>query len=119
MPFLRSHPRTLDTKDLSARVRATGSRDATRRVLDLSEGGMLVTGGELEVGAIARFELAGADFRFVGLAKVAHSTSAAAGLRFVHWDASAEREIRGLIAARVRSDRVGSAVGAVPGGYLG
>jgi hypothetical protein len=119
MPFLRSHPRTLDTNDLSARVRATGCHDAARRVLDLSEGGMLVTGERLEVGAIARFELAGPDFRFVGLAKVAHSTSEAAGLRFVHWDASADRQIRGLIAARLPSDRVASAVGAVPGGYLG
>jgi hypothetical protein len=94
MAFMRSDVRTNNTEDLSARLRAAGRRSDTVRVLNLSEGGMLIAGGELEVGEVVSFEFAGPDFRSAGLAEVAHRTDEATGLRFTRWDTATERAIR-------------------------
>jgi len=117
MPSMRSSPRTTDTHDLSARLLCAGCHFAARRVLNLSEGGMLVTGGELDVGAIARFELVGRELRSVGIAEVAHRSPATTGLRFVQVDASAGREVRQLVTARVHDDGVRAAIVASHGAY--
>jgi hypothetical protein len=87
-------------------------------VLNLSEGGVLVAGGERDVGEIVSFELSGPrEFRFAGLAEVAHSTKRATGLRFLNPDASAGRQIEDLIAPRIRL--LESSASAIPGLYLG
>jgi len=75
--------RVADTQDLWARL-PFRSRYAADRVLNLSEGGVLVAGGELDVGEIVSFELSGfREFRFAGLAEVAHRTNRATGLRLL------------------------------------
>ena len=51
MPLMRRHQRIKDTKDLSARLPSTGNT----RVLNLSEGGMLIAASELGVGEVASF----------------------------------------------------------------
>jgi hypothetical protein len=80
---------------------------------------MLISGAELEVGEIASFEIAGLECRPAGLAEVAHSTNGGTGLRFVYWEASAERNIRDLIAARAGDSPFEPAALAIPGCYLG
>lgn len=115
MLLMRRHQRIKDTQDLSARLPSTGNT----RVLNLSEGGMLIAASELEVGAVASFELAGPDFRSAVLCEVAHRTEEATGLRFIRWDAPARHEIRNLIAARIRKQHVECAARSVPGCYLG
>jgi len=118
MPFTRRHMRIADTQDLRARLRPP-SRCAANPVLNLSEGGVLVAGGERDVGEIVRFELSGpSEFRFAGLAEVAHSTKRATGLRFLDADASAGGQIEDLIAARIRV-RLLESDSAIPGLYLG
>ena len=112
---MRRHQRIKDTKDLSARLPSTGNT----RVLNLSEGGMLIAASELGVGEVASFELAGPDFRSAVLCEVAHRTEEATGLRFIRWDAPARHEIRNLIAARIRKQHVEYAARSVPGCYLG
>jgi hypothetical protein len=119
MAFIRSHVRTDATEDLSARLRDGERRSHTLRVLNLSEGGMLIAGGELEVGDIVSFEFAGPDCRSTGLAEVAHRTDEATGLRFTRWDASADRAIHNLIAGRICQQHMESAARSVPGCYLG
>jgi hypothetical protein len=118
MPSTRRHMRIADTQDLRARLRPP-SRYAANPVLNLSEGGMLVAGGERDVGEIVSFELSGPrEFRFAGLAEVAHSSKRATGLRFLDADASAGGQIEDLIAARIRVQLLESA-SAIPGLYLG
>jgi hypothetical protein len=95
-------PRTTQTEDLSATLRCVGRSRTVGRVLNLSEGGMLVAGSDLKVGETASFELAGPDFQFAGLATVAHRTDRAAGLRFLSWEGPAYRPVCALIAARLR-----------------
>jgi PilZ domain len=119
MAFMRSHLRTNHTEDLSARLRAAGQRPATLRVLNLSEGGMLIAGGELEVGEVVSFEFAGPDFRSAGLAEVAHRTDETTGLRFTRWDTLTESTIRNLIVSRICQQHMESAARSVPGHYLG
>lgn len=119
MAFIRSHARTNHTEDLSARLRDGGRRSDVLRVLNLSEGGMLIAGGELEVGEVVSFEFAGPDCRSVGLAEVAHRTDEATGLRFTRWDSSMERAIRNLIVSRICQQHMESAAHSVPGHYLG
>ena len=115
MQLMRRHQRINDTQDLSARLPSTGNI----RVLNLSEGGMLIAASELEVGEVISFELAGPDFRSAGLSEVARRTEEATGLRFIRWDAPARHEIRNLIAARIRKQPMESAARSVPGCYLG
>jgi c-di-GMP-binding flagellar brake protein YcgR len=119
MPFLRNHPRTTDTQDLSIRLRPAGRTQPQRRVLNLSEGGMLIAGGRFEVGSTMPFELAAGDLHAAGLAQVEHSTGGTTGLRFVRWDPSGDREIQELIHERIRNQRHEEAAHTVPGGYLG
>jgi hypothetical protein len=119
MAFMRSDVRTNNTEDLSARLRAAGRRSDTVRVLNLSEGGMLIAGGELEVGEVVSFDFAGPDFRSAGLAEVAHRTNEATGLRFTRWDTATERAIRNLIVSRICQQHMESAARSVPGHYLG
>ncbi|HUO71039.1 MAG TPA: hypothetical protein VMU39_09700 [Solirubrobacteraceae bacterium] len=119
MPFSRNHPRTTDTLDLSIEMRTARRGASHRRVLNLSEGGMLVAGGRLEVGSLTNFELEGGDFHAAGVAEVEHSTRDVTGLRFVRWDAPADRKIHELIVDRVRRQQHEEAARTVPGGYLG
>jgi hypothetical protein len=69
-------------------------------VLNLSQGGMLIAGGDLEVGERTRFELTGPDFHYIGVAEVAHLTNGRAGLRFLSWQGEADRPVRSLIEQR-------------------
>jgi PilZ domain len=119
MSLTRRHLRMAETQDLSARLRSRGRDEAADRVLNLSEGGVLVAGGGLNVGEIVSFELSGpGEFRFAGRAAVAHSSNGATGLRFLGADTSADREIEDLIATRLRWQLIESA-GMIPGLYLG
>jgi PilZ domain len=119
MPLNRRHIRIVDTEELWARLRFRG-RYAVDRVLNLSEGGVLVAGGEPDVGEIVSFELSGPrDFRFAGLAEVAHSTNRATGLRFLDAEASADREIEDLIATIIGGLLFDSSAATIPGLYLG
>jgi len=100
---MRRHMCVADTQDPWARIRSRGRSEAADRVLNRSKGGVLVAGGELDVGEIFRFELSGpGEVRFAGLAPVAYSTNRATGLRFLDVDASADREIEDLIAVAIR-----------------
>ena len=103
MAHARRHPRTVQTEDLSATLRAARRTCVVGRVLNLSEGGMLVAGRGLKVDETASLELARPDFRFAGVAKVAHRTDQAIGLQFLSWQGPAHRPICTLIAARVRA----------------
>jgi PilZ domain len=119
MPLTRRHMRIADTRDLLARLRPPG-RCAASRVLNLSERGVLVAGGERDIGEIVSLELSGPrEFRFSCLAEVAHSTERATGLRFLDADASAGRQIEDLIATRMREQLLESSASAIPGLYLG
>jgi PilZ domain len=119
MAFTRQHPRITYAQDLSARLRPAGRSCVNGRVLNLSEGGMLVDTSDLDLGGTTHFELAGPDFRFAGVAKVAHRTDEATGLRFLRWQGPANRPLHALISARLRQREQDSLVSAVPGCYLG
>ncbi len=93
--------RTDQTQDLSATLRSAGHARVAGRVLNLSDGGMLVTGSNLDVGETASFELVGAGFRFAGLATVAHRNDRAVGLRFLSSEGQPYRALCALIAARL------------------
>lgn len=98
----RRHLRIDDTRDLSVTVRASG-RIATRvGVLNLSRGGVLIDGVDLEVGDVARFELAGPGFRYAGVAAVTHHTDGASGLRVLCWHGPVERAVSSLVDRRSR-----------------
>jgi hypothetical protein len=96
----RQHPRISDTRDLLAKLGSIGRSPQDRRVLNLSEGGMLVAGSELNVGAVTGFELSGPNFHYAGVAEVAHLTTATTGLRFLSWQGQADRPVRSLIDER-------------------
>jgi hypothetical protein len=96
----RRHPRISDVRDFRARLRSDrGSRDVDR-VLNLSEGGMLVADNALEVGQRTEFELSGPSFHYAGVAEVVHLTTETAGLRFLSWQSHENRPIRSLIEQR-------------------
>ena len=111
MPF-RQHPRITDTQELTATLCSTGISGSAHRVLNLSEGGMLITGSEpgLENGELASFELAAHNFS----ANIVHHTPEATGLRFLRWQDQDNRHIQALIAGA--SSRLADKV---PGKYLG
>jgi hypothetical protein len=119
MAFTRQHPRITYAQDLSATLRPSRRTCVSGRVLNLSEGGMLVAGSDLDAGETTDFELVGFDFRFAGVAEVAHRTDVATGLRFLRWQGPADRRLRALIAARVRRQQLDSVATEVPGRYLG
>ncbi|MGA2013820.1 MAG: PilZ domain-containing protein [Solirubrobacteraceae bacterium] len=122
MSYMRIHPRSTFTEDLSATLTSV-AKDAPHRVLNLSEGGMLIDGGTLDVGDVAAFKLAGPDFAYAGRARVAHQTEQGTGLCFVRWEKPGQREVRGLIAERLHREHLASAGAAAtghhPGHYLG
>jgi len=112
--IVRHHQRITDTRDLLVSLRASERRYGARRVLNLSEGGMLVAGEDLQVGETATFEIAGPYFRYTGTGEVAHRTNGAMGVRFVRWHGQAARPIRALIATRIRQGRTASQQAGVP-----
>ena len=99
MRTARRHPR-ISTRDLQAHLRPGGRSPRGGRVLDLSEGGMLIAGDDLEVGEKTAFELAGTNFHYAGVAEVAHLTNGMTGLRFLSWQGPADRPVRSLIEER-------------------
>jgi PilZ domain len=119
MPFSRNHPRTTDTHDLAIRLRTGGRLQPKRRVVNVSEGGVLIAGGGLEVGSRVPFELAAGSVEITGVAEVEHCTADTAGLRFLEFEASADRTIHLLIRERIRKQRRAEAAHAAPGAYLG
>ena len=85
MNNVRRHPRFTNVHVFRARF---GSGDDSRdvdRVLNLSEGGMLVADDGLDVGQKTEFELSGPSFHYAGVAEVVHLTNETAGLRFLSW----------------------------------
>jgi diguanylate cyclase (GGDEF)-like protein/PAS domain S-box-containing protein len=103
MAHRRRHPRIAETADLSATLRpAEQPAFFDGRVVDLSERGMLIAGGGLEVGQSVGIELAGPSFRLAGRAEVVHCNGRTTGLRVLSWSGPADRVICALIAARLR-----------------
>jgi hypothetical protein len=119
MAFTRSYPRTTDTLDLSARLASPKCNHSARHVLNLSAGGMLVSGGDLPVGQTVRFELDGPHFRSAGVAKVTHHEPDATGLRFVGVDMPSESDLQEVVAGRVRDALLEECAQTAPGAYLG
>ena len=111
MGHRRRHPRISNTEDLSATLKCPGSISVAGRVLNLSEGGMLVAGSGLDVGDTAGFQLAGLGFRHAGRARVTHNTDGALGVRFLSWQGPTHRPIGALIAARLRRELGSGAAG--------
>lgn len=97
MRTAREHPRFHPSFHLRAHLRPSGRAAAPGRVLDLSAGGMLVTGSDLRVGERTGFELDGPDFHYAGVAEVAHLTGGTTGLRFLSWQGEADRPVRSLL----------------------
>jgi hypothetical protein len=100
MRTARRHPRITDTRDLHAALRPTGRTAQDGGVLNLSEGGMLIAGGGLNVGEQTGFDLVGPSFHYAGVAEVAHLTAETTGLRFLSWQGHADRPVRSLIDQR-------------------
>jgi hypothetical protein len=72
------------------------------RVLNLSEGGMLIAGsGDLDVAGTADFELVGPGFCYDGVVEIMHRAAGAMGLRFLSWAGATDRSVRALVAARL------------------
>jgi hypothetical protein len=96
----RRHPRISDTQDLVAKLDPRGPSSHGGRVLNLSEGGMLIAGGPLALGQKADFEITGPSMHYAGVAEVAHLSSEGTGLRFLSWEGHDNRPIRSLIEQR-------------------
>ena len=100
MDNARRHPRITEVRDFRARFGSGRKSRAVDRVLNLSEGGMLVADKSLGVGETTGFELTGPDFHYAGVAEVVHLTSDTTGLRFLSWQSHDNRPIRSLIEQR-------------------
>lgn len=100
MRTARRHPRIADPQDFQAKLGPSDSFPAVGRVLNLSEGGMLVANDKLTVGHETAFELTGPSFHYAGVAEVVHLTNETAGLRFLSWQGHDNRPVRSLIANR-------------------
>ena len=100
MENARRFPRITDVPDVRARFGAAHDSPSGGRVLNLSEGGMLVADRSLDVGEKTGFELSGRDFHYAGVAEVVHLTSETTGLRFLSWHDHDNRPIRSLIEQR-------------------
>jgi hypothetical protein len=100
MPTARRHPRITDPQDFQAKLGTSGRFPSVDRVLNLSEGGMLIAGNTLKVGHETTFELTGPSFHYAGVAEVVHLTNETTGLRFLSWQGHDNRPIRSLIAER-------------------
>lgn len=118
MQFTRQHPRTTDTRDLWVRLRS--SRPLfPHRVLNLSDGGLLIAGNELPIGAGAGFELVAPGFRSVCVGRATHHSGGATGLRFTGWEGDAEQRVHDLVTDRIRRSQLDAAAATCPGCYLG
>ena len=106
--FARQIARTSVTEDPSASLRPSGRWCGGDRVLNLGEGGMLVESpSELKVAETVGFELWGPDFRYPGLAAVAHREHGSIGLQFVTWGRDCvNQSVRALVAARLRGQHL-------------
>lgn len=100
MTNARRHPRITDVRDVRARFGSGRDSRGVDRVLNLSEGGMLVADKSLAVGQQTGFELSGPSFHYAGVAEVVHLTSETTGLRFLSWQSHDNRPIRSLIEER-------------------
>jgi hypothetical protein len=100
MTNARRHPRITAVHDVRARFGSGRDSRGVDRVLNLSEGGMLVADQSLAVGQTTGFELSGPSFHYAGVAEVVHLTSETAGLRFLSWQDHDNRPIRSLIEQR-------------------
>jgi hypothetical protein len=100
MTNARRHPRITAVHDVRARFGSGRDSRGVDRVLNLSEGGMLVADQSLAVGQTTGFELSGPSFHYAGVAEVVHLTSETAGLRFLSWQDHENRPIRSLIERR-------------------
>ena len=96
----RRHPRITDVRDVRARFGSGGGSRGVDRVLNLSEGGMLVADDILSVGQSTEFQLSGPSFHYAGVAEVMHLTNETTGLRFLSWRTRDNRPIRSLIEER-------------------
>jgi hypothetical protein len=96
----RRHQRITDVRDVAARFGSGSDSRGVDRVLNLSEGGMLVADGSLDVGERTGFELSGPNFHYAGVAEVVHLTSETTGLRFLSWQNHDDRPIRSMIEQR-------------------
>jgi hypothetical protein len=96
----RRHPRINDVHDFRATLGSGRDSRGVDRVLNLSEGGMLVADQSLQVGQTTGFELSGPSFHYAGVAEVVHLTSETTGLRFLSWQSHDNRPIRSLIEQR-------------------
>jgi hypothetical protein len=103
--FARRPARSADTEDLSVSLRLEGRWCGGGRVLNLCAGGLLLeSSSELDVAQTVGFELCGPNFRYVGVAAVAHREVGSVGLRFVTWEGDrVEGAVRALVAARLRT----------------
>jgi hypothetical protein len=100
MTNARRHPRITDVQDFRASFGSGRGSRGVDRVLNLSEGGMLVADDTLKVGQSTGFELSGPSFHYVGVAEVMHLTNETTGLRFLSWQTRDNRPIRSLIEQR-------------------
>jgi PilZ domain len=100
MTNARRHPRITDLPDVRAKFGSGRDSRGVDRVLNLSEGGMLVADQSLTVGQTTGFELSGPSFHYAGVAEVVHLTSETTGLRFLSWQSHDNRPIRSLIEQR-------------------
>lgn len=74
---------------------------AARRVLNLSASGMLISGDDLDLGAVTRFELIGPRFRSAGTAEVAHRSTQTMGLKFIELDSVSEEDLHDVVIGRL------------------
>jgi hypothetical protein len=103
---MRQHPRIAQTDDLSVSLRPEGHPITRRQVLNLSEGGMLISGREVGVGEVAYFEISGPFFRYAGFAQAAHHTDGATGLRFLRSQGQPDGSLHTLINKRLRDGAI-------------
>jgi hypothetical protein len=100
MTNARRHPRITDVRDVRAKLGSEGDSRGVDRVLNLSEGGMLLADQSLTIGQRTGFELSGPSFHYAGVAEVVHLTTETTGLRFLSWQSHDNRPIRSLIEQR-------------------
>lgn len=100
MDNARRHARITDVQDFRAKFGSGRDSRNVERVLNLSEGGMLVADQSLTVGQTTGFELSGPSFHYAGVAEVVHLTSETTGLRFLSWQSHDNRPMRSLVEQR-------------------
>jgi PilZ domain len=93
----RRHPRFTNVHGFRARFGSGEDSRGVERVVNVSEGGMLVADDTLDVGQQTEFELSGPSFHYAGVAEVVHLTNETTGLRFLSWHDHDNRPIRSMI----------------------